>query len=83
MRRHSQGSETMDDTILRAERAKRGSPYLNTAQAAHYLGISAHTMERLRKKGTGPVARRHAWMIQYHIDDLDAWSRSRSQGVRP
>jgi predicted DNA-binding transcriptional regulator AlpA len=72
----------MDDDIQRAERARRGTPYLNTAQAAHYLGISEHTMQRMRAKGTGPTPRRHAWMVQYHIDDLDSWSRSRADGAK-
>lgn len=70
----------MDDNIQRAERAKRGSPYLNTPQAAHYLGISERTMQRMRARGTGPVPRRHAHMVQYHIDDLDAWSLARADG---
>ncbi|WP_296615766.1 helix-turn-helix domain-containing protein [Sphingomonas sp.] len=69
-----------DDDIQRAERAKRGSPYLNTAQAAHYLGISERSMQRMRARNEGPVPRRHARMVQYHIDDLDAWSRARADG---
>lgn len=73
----------MDDDIHRAERAKRGSPYLNTAQAAHYLGVSKSYLERLRVRGNGPVARRHATMTHYHIDDLEAWSKSRALGPRP
>ncbi|MES2451982.1 MAG: helix-turn-helix domain-containing protein [Pseudomonadota bacterium] len=68
----------MDDDIFRAERARRGSPYLNTAQAAHYLGISVRTLQRLRARGDGPLPRRHARMVQYYIDDLQAWSRARS-----
>jgi len=75
----------MDDDILRAERAKRGSPYLNTAQAAHYLGISVRTLQRMRAGKSdreGPVPRRHARMVQYHIDDLQAWSRGRADGEK-
>jgi predicted DNA-binding transcriptional regulator AlpA len=72
----------MDDDIQRAERAKRGSPYLNTGQAAHYLGISVRSMQRMRAKGEGPTPRRHARMVQYHIDDLQAWSRARSDGAK-
>lgn len=72
----------MDDDIQRAERAKRGSPYLNTAQAAHYLGVSVRSMQRMRAKGEGPTPRRHARMVQYHIDDLQAWSRARSDESR-
>ncbi len=68
----------MDDAIERAERARRGSPFLNTAQAAHYLGISERSLQRLRAGGAGPKARRHARMVQYHIDDLQGWSDQRS-----
>ncbi|MES1975417.1 MAG: helix-turn-helix domain-containing protein [Pseudomonadota bacterium] len=75
----------MDDEHDRAERAKRGSPYLTTAQAAHYLGISERTLQRMRAgkgKKPGPTPRRHARMVQYHIDDLDAWSRESFAGDR-
>lgn len=63
-----------DDDIARANRAKRGSPFLNTEQAAAYLKISARLLKQLRAKGEGPVFRRHCRFVQYHIDDLDAWS---------
>lgn len=72
----------MEDAMQRAERAKRGSPYLNTAQAAHFLGISVRTMQRMRAKGTGPTPRRHTLTVLYHIDDLEAWSRSRGEEGR-
>ncbi|HVJ01864.1 MAG TPA: helix-turn-helix domain-containing protein [Sphingomonas sp.] len=73
-----------DDDIRRAERARRGSPYLNTAQAAHYLGISERSMQRLRARGEGPRPRRHLQMVLYHIDDLDAWScATAGRAVRP
>lgn len=63
-----------DDDITRANRAKRGSPFLNTDQAAAYLKISSRLLKRLRRAGRGPVFRHHSRFIQYHIDDLDAWS---------
>jgi hypothetical protein len=64
----------MDDEIARAERARLGSPYLNTAQAAHFLGVSVRSLERMRARREGPAPRRHARMVQYHIDDLQSWS---------
>jgi hypothetical protein len=64
-----------DDEITRANRAKRGSPFLNTDQAAAYLKISSRLLKRLRVRGEGPLFRRHSRFVQYHIDDLDAWSR--------
>ena len=68
----------MDDNIERAELARIGSPYLDTAQAAHYLSLSVRTMERMRRKGTGPTPRRHTRKVHYHIDDLDSWARARA-----
>ena len=66
------------DDIERAQRAKRGSPFLNTDQAAAYLKISSRLLKRLRVGGEGPVFRRHSRFVQYHIDDLDLWSREHS-----
>jgi hypothetical protein len=65
----------MDDDIGRAARAKKGSPFLSTEQAAFYLGLSARTLQTMRAAGTGPGFRRHSRYVRYHIDDLDAWSR--------
>ncbi|AOR76376.1 helix-turn-helix domain-containing protein [Novosphingobium resinovorum] len=62
------------DATARARAAKRGSPFLNTDQAAAYLQISARLLRRKRRDGTGPTYRYHSRLIQYHIDDLDAWS---------
>lgn len=75
----------MDDQYARAELARRGSPFLNTAQAAHYLGISARTLEDMRDNPDGPIWRRHGRRhVRYHIDDLDAWSKARKQqDIRP
>lgn len=63
-----------DDDIARANRAKRGSPFLNTDQAAAYLKMSSRLLKRLRMKGEGPQFRRHSRFVQYHIADLDSWS---------
>lgn len=62
------------DGIDRAHRAKQGSPFLNTEQAASYLKISARLLKRMRRRGDGPIYRRHSRYVQYHIDELDAWS---------
>lgn len=64
----------------RAAAARKGSPFLNTKQAAFYIGLSHRTLEKMRPKNRGPAYRRHGGHILYHIDDLDAWSRA--QGVR-
>jgi hypothetical protein len=67
-----------DDDIARANRARRGSPFLNTDHAAAYLKLSARQLKRLRRAGKGPTFRRHSRFVQYHIDDLDSWSRDHS-----
>ena len=64
----------MDDDIARANRAKKGSPFLNTEQAAFYLGLSPRKLRALRSNGQGPQFRRHSRYVRYHIDDLDRWS---------
>ena len=68
----------MDDEIVRAANAKKGSPFLSTAQAAHYVGLSRRTLEKMRVVGGGPGYRKHGRYVRYHIDDLDAWSKSRA-----
>lgn len=68
-----------DDPNARAARARKGSPFLNTAQAAFYIGLNWRTLEQMRWKGLGPRFRRHGRFIRYHIDDLDDWSRTNGQ----
>lgn len=58
--------------------SRKGSPFLNTAQAAHYLGLSRKTLEKLRVVGGGPRFRRHRAHVVYHIKDLDLWSEQQS-----
>jgi hypothetical protein len=65
----------MDDDIARAARAKKGSPFLSTEQAAFYLGLSARKLQQMRAAPGGPRFRRHSRYVRYHIDDLDIWSR--------
>ncbi len=60
----------------RAARARNGSPFLSPDQAAFYLGLSPRTLQEYRSARTGPRFRRHSRHVRYHIDDLDAWSRS-------
>jgi transposase len=64
-----------EDAIARASRAKKGSPFLNTEQAAFYLGLSPRRLQELRSAGEGPRFRRHSRYVRYHIDELDGWSR--------
>ncbi|RWO94453.1 MAG: DNA-binding protein [Mesorhizobium sp.] len=69
----------MDDENERAARAKKGSPFLNTAQAAFYIGLSQRTLDKMRLKGGGPKFRKHGRYVRYHIDELDEWSKGHPQ----
>jgi len=68
-----------DDEVARANRARHGSPFLNSDQASAYLKISIRLLKQLRRSGKGPTFRRHSNLVQYHVDDLDDWSRERSK----
>lgn len=68
----------MDDEATRAAMAKKGSPFLSTAQAAFYIGLSRRTLEKMRTHGGGPKYRKHGRYVRYHIKDLDDWSTSRA-----
>lgn len=63
---------------------------LRSAEAAHYLGISASTLAKWRMRGEGPPPRRCGpRIVFYFVDELDAWleqprasvSRARATGV--
>lgn len=77
----------MQDDQSRASEAKKGSPFLTTREAAHYLSLSYRTLEKMRLTGNGPRFRKHGRYVRYHIADLDAWSEGRrknstSEGAR-
>ncbi|WPZ35845.1 helix-turn-helix domain-containing protein [Thalassobaculum sp. OXR-137] len=69
----------MQDDQSRASAAKKGSPFLTTREAAHYLSLSYRTLEKMRLTGNGPRFRKHGRYVRYHIADLDAWSEGRRQ----
>jgi len=69
----------MTDEATRAAAARKGSPFLNTAQAAFYIGLSKRTLEKMRTTGTGPKYRKHGRYVRYHIDDLNAWSEGHAK----
>ncbi len=69
-----------DDEIARARAARHGTPFLNTEQAAAYLGLGPRKLQYMRAAGEGPPYRRHSRYVRYHVDDLIAWSRSTAPG---
>lgn len=67
----------VEDASVRAQLAKRGSPFLSTKEAAFYLGLRPHTLVKMRMRQVGPKCRRHGRYVFYHIDELDGWSQTR------
>jgi predicted DNA-binding transcriptional regulator AlpA len=47
--------------------------YLRTKEAAHFLSLSARTLEKHRTYGTGPAYRKLGGRVVYAIADLEAW----------
>jgi excisionase family DNA binding protein len=68
--------DSYDDDNAKAQRARKGSPYLTTEQAAFYVGLSSYTLQKMRRKARGPFFRKHGRNVRYHIADLDAWSNA-------
>ena len=69
----------MDDNNALAAQAKKGSPFLNTDQAAFYVGLSRRTLEKMRRQGRGPTFRKHGRYVRYHIADIIEWSEASSR----
>lgn len=53
--------------------------FLNTKEAADFLGLKPNTLEKMRVYGGGPEYRKHGRYVRYHIDDLNAWSDLRKR----
>lgn len=47
--------------------------YLRTKEAAHYVGLSARTLEKHRTYGTGPGYKKIGGRVVYTLDELRAW----------
>ena len=48
--------------------------YLRTKEAAHYVGLSARTLEKHRTYGTGPAYRKVGGRVIFTLEDLRAWA---------
>ena len=48
--------------------------YLRTKEAAHYVGLSARTLEKHRTYGTGPAYRKIGGRVIYTLEELRAWA---------
>ena len=50
--------------------------FLNSKQAADYLGLKPNTLAKMRVYGNGPKYRKHGFRVLYALDDLNAWSEA-------
>ncbi len=50
---------------------------LRTEDAAHYTGLSASTLTKLRLTGGGPEYIKLGKVVVYDLADLDAWLSSK------
>ncbi len=48
--------------------------FLNSKQAADYLGLKPNTLAKMRVYGNGPKYRKHGFRVLYSLDDLNVWS---------
>ena len=53
--------------------------YLNTQEAADYLGISPKTLSKMRGGGGGPRYSKAGRRVIYDIRDLDSWVEGRKR----
>ena len=51
--------------------------YLDTREAAAWLGLSPKTLERYRVSGEGPEFQRFGSRVRYLLTDLEAWASAR------
>lgn len=53
--------------------------FLNSKQAADYLGLKPNTLAKMRVYGNGPRYRKHGFRVLYALEDLNAWSEASSR----
>ncbi len=65
----------------RANDASPAAEYLNTQQAAAYVGLSAEFLEIARcRRSDGPAWHKLSRAVRYRRSDLDAWMASHRRG---
>jgi hypothetical protein len=50
-------------------------PFLRTKEAARFIGVSPHTLEKHRIYGTGPNYSKVSGRVFYAIGDLTEWAK--------
>ncbi len=58
--------------------SRPASRYLNNEEAAAYLKLSPHTLNKKRVIGGGPKFRKLGSRVVYAIDDLESWMEARA-----
>ena len=62
--------------VVREELGRPSSPWLDTEQAATYLGSTPGTLKNWRATGQGPKYHLiQTRMVRYHVEDLDGFVR--------
>lgn len=57
--------------------ASRANKYLTMKEVVEYLGISRNTLYLIRKAGMLTPIKMHSRAVRYHIDEIEAYIRSR------
>ena len=81
VRRSTRGSSP--SSFTECDPARR---WFRVKSAAHYLGIGAGTLNKMRLVGNGPAYSKLGHTVVYDIADLDRWAterRVRSTSERP
>ena len=66
-------NEEGEEIIMKDESVR----YLDTREAAQYLGLSNRTLDRYRMTGEGPVFHKFGTRIRYAQADLEEWAAAR------
>jgi hypothetical protein len=64
------------DENARANKARRGSPFLVSKEVAKLLRIRPQTLAKMRMTGRGPKFRKEGNFVRYHIADVERWLKA-------
>ena len=64
-------------TSMKGQNQNQNPKYLDTREAADFLGLSNRTLDRYRVTGEGPAFYKFGSRIRYALADLEAWAGSR------
>ena len=55
--------------------------YLPEPQAATYLGLSPHTLQKYRGNGSGPSFYKFGRRVLYRVEDLQTWAQAQHRNI--